>query len=59
MLIKPKDAHFRPTQFFANSQACLRSSLLPKRYGWGLLFEQEGRVALCPMESSPLVSGQR
>ena len=37
--------------FFAKPQACLRSSPLPKRYGWGLLFDREGRVALCPMES--------
>jgi hypothetical protein len=39
------------TEFFAKSQACLRSSPLPKQYGWGLVFDSEGRVALCPMES--------
>lgn len=38
-------------EFFAKPQACLRSSPLPKRYGWGLLFDHEGRVALLPMES--------
>ena len=38
-------------QFFAKPQACLRSSPLPKKYGWGLLFDGEGRVALCPVES--------
>ncbi len=38
-------------RFFAKPQACLRSSPLPKRYGWGLLFDHEGKVALCPMES--------
>ncbi len=38
-------------EFFAKPQACLRSSPLPKRYGWGLLFDGEGRVALLPMES--------
>jgi hypothetical protein len=37
--------------FFAKPQACLRSSPLPKKYGWGLLCDREGRVALCPMES--------
>jgi Family of unknown function (DUF6157) len=37
--------------FFSRPQACLRSSPLPKRYGWGLLFDAEGRVALCAMES--------
>ena len=38
-------------RFFAKEQACLRSSPLPKKYGFGLLFDGEGRVALCPMES--------
>lgn len=39
------------TAFFARPRACLRASPLPKQYGWGLLFDQQGRVALCPMES--------
>lgn len=39
------------TEFFAKPQACLRSSPLPKKYGWGLLFDHEGRITLCPMES--------
>lgn len=34
-------------QFFSKSQACLRASPLPKLYGWGLHFDQAGRVALC------------
>lgn len=38
--------------FFAKPQACLRASPMPKRYGWGFLFDREGRVALCPMESA-------
>lgn len=38
-------------EFFSRSQACLRASPLPKRYGWGLLFDRDGRIALCPMES--------
>jgi hypothetical protein len=38
--------------FFAQPQACLRSSPLPKRYGWGLIPDREGKVALCPMESA-------
>jgi hypothetical protein len=47
--------------FFARPQACLRASPLPKQYGWGLLFDEQGRVALCPMESQryrQLVAGQ-
>ncbi|MCG5218721.1 DUF6157 family protein [Streptosporangium soli] len=39
-------------QFFAGPQACLRASPLPKKYGWGLLFDEAGRVRLCPMESA-------
>lgn len=38
-------------QFFAIPRACLRASPLPKKYGWGLHFDDEGRVALCPVES--------
>jgi hypothetical protein len=39
-------------EFFSRSQACLRASPLPKKYGFGLLFDGDGRVALCPMESA-------
>ncbi len=39
-------------EFFSKPQACLRSSPLPKRFGWGLLFDGDGRVALLPMESA-------
>jgi Family of unknown function (DUF6157) len=37
--------------FLSKPQASLRSSPLPRRYGWGLLFDAHGKVALCPMES--------
>ncbi|HYO19740.1 MAG TPA: DUF6157 family protein [Dermatophilaceae bacterium] len=33
-------------RFFAKDQPCLRASPLPKRYGWGLHHDEEGRVAL-------------
>lgn len=39
-------------EFFSKPQACLRSSPLPKQYGWGLLFDGHGRVALLPMQSA-------
>ncbi|TPG10128.1 hypothetical protein EAH75_06060 [Rhodanobacter glycinis] len=29
----------------------MRASPLPKRYGWGLYFNAEGKVALCTVES--------
>jgi hypothetical protein len=38
-------------QFFSRPQACLRASPLPKKHGWGLLFDGAGRITLCPMES--------
>ncbi|MFG1941589.1 DUF6157 family protein [Nonomuraea sp. NPDC048826] len=38
-------------RFFSRSQACLRASPLPKKHGWGLLFDGAGRITLCPMES--------
>ncbi len=37
--------------FFARSQACLRSSPLGKRYGWGIHHDAEGRIALVPLGS--------
>ena len=38
-------------RFFARDQACLRSSPLGKRYGWGLHHDAQGRVALVPVGS--------
>jgi hypothetical protein len=38
-------------EFFSKSRACLRASSLPKKYGWGLHFNAEGKTALVPMES--------
>lgn len=37
--------------FFGKSQACLRASMLPKKYGWGIHFNELGKMALIPMES--------
>lgn len=38
-------------QFFSKGQACLRSSPLVKRYGFGIHHNQEGKVAIYPRES--------
>lgn len=38
-------------QFFSKPQACLRASPLAKTYGWGLLFNDEGKVALVARDS--------
>lgn len=39
-------------EFFAKDQPCLRTSPLTRSHGWGLVFDEDGRVALCAMESS-------
>jgi hypothetical protein len=38
-------------KFFSKGQACLRSSPLTKRYGWGVHSDKDGKVAIYPMES--------
>lgn len=49
--IDPADADAR-AEFFSKGQACLRSSPISKRYGWGTHHDAEGRVALFPRESA-------
>ena len=39
------------TDYFSRSRACLRASPLCKRYGWGFHFDDDGKVALVPVES--------
>lgn len=40
------------TAFFSKGQPCLRSSPLAKRYGFGIHHNEEGKVAVFPVESS-------
>lgn len=42
----PEDGASLRAALFATPQACLRASPLPKRYGWGLHFDADGRAAL-------------
>lgn len=37
--------------FFSKGRACLRSSSLGKRYGWGFHFDEDGKVAIYAVES--------
>jgi hypothetical protein len=37
--------------FFSKGQACMRASLLAKRYGWGIHADAEERVAIYGVES--------
>lgn len=48
--IDPADADAR-AEFFSKGQACLRASPLSKRYGWGTLHDEQGRVAMFPRDS--------
>jgi len=53
--LSPKEVKTRHKElwdeFFAKPHACLRASALPKKYGWGIHFDAEGRIRLVPMES--------
>lgn len=37
---------------FAKPLPCLRASPLPKTHGWGVHYDDRGRIALVPMESA-------
>ncbi len=37
--------------FLSKPQACMRASMLAKKYGWGIHLNREGKLALIPMES--------
>lgn len=36
---------------FAKKHACLRASALPKKYGWGIHYNEEGKIAVYPAHS--------
>ena len=38
-------------EFFSKPHACLRASPLPKKYGWGIYFNAEGKISIYPVES--------
>jgi hypothetical protein len=46
-------------RMFSRGQACLRSSPLAKRYGWGIHADAEGRVALFGAETDEYEQLQR
>ena len=47
------------SEFFSVPHACMRTSLLPKSYGWGLHFNAEGKVALCACRISRVQTPRR
>lgn len=50
--IVESDYEVARTAFFSKGQACLRTSPLAKRYGYGFHFDQLGKVALVAVESN-------
>ncbi|HLT94301.1 MAG TPA: DUF6157 family protein [Membranihabitans sp.] len=48
----PKDQwEVERKKFFSKGQPCLRTSPLAKRYGWGIHSDNQGKLAVYPMES--------
>lgn len=39
-------------EFFSKPKACLRASPLVKKYGWGLHYDAEGKIAMFGIETS-------
>lgn len=37
-------------EYFGEGRACFRASPLAKKYGWGFVFDEQGRVALVPSD---------
>ena len=38
-------------ELFSKPHACMRASALAKKYGWGLHYDEDGRIALVGMET--------
>lgn len=38
-------------EFFQKPKPCLRASMLPKKFGWGIHFDHEGKIALYAVDS--------
>ncbi|MGV3587549.1 MAG: DUF6157 family protein [Adhaeribacter sp.] len=45
------DADKIKQELFSKGHPCMRASSLTKRYGWGAHYNQEGRIAIYPLES--------
>lgn len=42
--------------FFSKRQPCFRTSPLPKTYGWGIYFNEEGKIKLIDSSSQEYIS---
>ncbi|MCM3342467.1 DUF6157 family protein [Paenibacillus sp. MER TA 81-3] len=38
-------------ELFSKPHPCLRASMLPKKFGWGIHYDAEGKIAIYGMES--------
>jgi hypothetical protein len=45
------DAEGVRAELFSKNHPCMRASMLPKKYGWGVHYNHEGKLALHAMES--------
>jgi hypothetical protein len=44
------------SQFFSKGQPCMRASDLPKKYGWGIHFNESERMAIYAIDSEAYAS---
>lgn len=49
--LTPEEQETAREDFFSKGQACMRSSPLTKRYGWGVHHDQKGRIAIYGAET--------
>jgi hypothetical protein len=49
--LSPEEKAELRARFLTKSQACLRASPLPKRYGWGIHFDADGKAAAYARDS--------
>ena len=53
--ISSTDLEFHKTtiwaELFAKPQPCMRTSMLPKKYGWGVHYDGSGKIGLHALES--------
>lgn len=49
--ISAQDMDEQRELFFSKGQPCFRASPLPKRYGWGIHSNEEGKVAMYAVDS--------
>lgn len=49
--VREEDLEKEKEAFFSKGQACMRASPLPKRYGWGVHSNGDGKIALYRKDS--------